>query len=608
MGNQEHCRLLREATNQEQEQQGAGRELWNNWRIAHPEVIPDLSGFHVTIYGEIGSSVLAIGGGDRFKGFNFSKANLTHGDFEEANFEEANLSGANLENAKFNRGSFRKTNLKGAIFKRSDFQETDLREADLSETDLRGISLDKAILIKANLSKSNLSNLYLSYINLAEASLEKANLEKAILVGADLRSAKLMGTSLIRANFSDAVLSSADLRKADLSKAVCTGCDFTKAKLQEAKLNQANLMDAKFYQAKLVSAELIGTRLLATNLIEADLTQANLTEANLRNALTTGANFERAELTGACLEDWHITAATNFNGVVCRYVYLKQNQQERCPNTGSFEPGEFTKLFEEIDNTINLIFRKGIKWKAFALTFNQVNARILDTNNEGEIFLREYKDLGDGLITLKVTTPPGIDKTKLKDELMTAYNKIASLEGELKVKNEILAPAYERLFLPSTQINQSTLNIQNIQNVEGNTNLVSEANKQYTFQAHVGSVENQGHIASSGNQNNIGNAAGEAKAEMKSIQHIHNYAPEQNQTLAEAAAEIQKLLKQLEQTNSSATEADKKAYVTASIPPTFRARIVSALKAGGKEALKELLDNPYINIGLAIVEDWQSPE
>jgi hypothetical protein len=35
---------------------------------------------------------------------------------------------------------------------------------------------------------------------------------------------------------------------------------------------------------------------------------------------------------------------------------------------------------------------------------------VLDTNQEGEIFLREYKVLGDGLIALKVTTPPGAVK------------------------------------------------------------------------------------------------------------------------------------------------------------------------------------------------------
>lgn len=87
----------------------------------------------------------------------------------------------------------------------------------------------------------------------------------------------------------------------------------------------------------------------------------------------------------------------------------------------------------------------------------------------------------------------------------------------------------------------------------------------------------------------------------------HNYAPEQKQTLAEAAAEIQRLLKQLEETNPNATDTEKAAFVNLAIPANTRQRFVSALQAGGKEALKEFLDNPYVNIGTAIVEGWQDP-
>ena len=87
----------------------------------------------------------------------------------------------------------------------------------------------------------------------------------------------------------------------------------------------------------------------------------------------------------------------------------------------------------------------------------------------------------------------------------------------------------------------------------------------------------------------------------------HNYPAEPKQTLAEAAAEIQNLLKQLESNNPTATDAEKEAFVTASIPPSNRQRFIAALQAGGKKALKELLDNPSANIGVAIVEGWQNP-
>src|ERR671933_2635773 len=83
------------------------------------------------------------------------------------------------------------------------------------------------------------------------------------------------------------------------------------------------------------------------------------------------------------------------------------------------------------------------------------------------------------------------------------------------------------------------------------------------------------------------------------LEELHKALSWQKQTLAEAAAEIQELLKQLEETNPTATEAEQKAFVTAAIPSTRRERFLSALQAGWKEAIKEFLDNSYLNVGIA---------
>lgn len=82
----------------------------------------------------------------------------------------------------------------------------------------------------------------------------------------------------------------------------------------------------------------------------------------------------------------------------------------------------------------------------------------------------------------------------------------------------------------------------------------------------------------------------------------------ERQTLAEAAAEIQQLLKQLEQTNPTATEGEQIAYVNDETTPSFKRRVVGALTAGGETAIEEFLDNPYVNIGKAIVKGWIKPE
>lgn len=86
------------------------------------------------------------------------------------------------------------------------------------------------------------------------------------------------------------------------------------------------------------------------------------------------------------------------------------------------------------------------------------------------------------------------------------------------------------------------------------------------------------------------------------------YVSPEQQNLAEAAAEIQQLLKQLEKTNPTATETEKINYVSATISPTKRKRIMSALKAGGQAAISEFLDNPYLNVAIAVIEDWKATE
>lgn len=91
------------------------------------------------------------------------------------------------------------------------------------------------------------------------------------------------------------------------------------------------------------------------------------------------------------------------------------------------------------------------------------------------------------------------------------------------------------------------------------------------------------------------------------IQQTYNIDNE-HKSLAEAAAEIQQLLKQLEQSNPTATDAEKIYYVNGGTTLEFKRRAVSALQAGGEAAIEAFLDNPYVNIGKAIVKGWVKPD
>jgi hypothetical protein len=95
--------------------------------------------------------------------------------------------------------------------------------------------------------------------------------------------------------------------------------------------------------------------------------------------------------------------------------------------------------------------------------------------------------------------------------------------------------------------------------------------------------------------------------------NITNNSTEQKQNLAEAAAEIQQLLNQLSQTYPTATTSEKMTVVAKAVDeiennPTLKARVIGALKSGGTEAFKELIDNPLVNILLASIDGWQEAE
>jgi metal-dependent amidase/aminoacylase/carboxypeptidase family protein len=113
-------------------------------------------------------------------------------------------------------------------------------------------------------------------------------------------------------------------------------------------------------------------------------------------------------------------------------------------------------------------------------------------------------------------------------------------------------------------------------------------------------------------QSNIGiyhMSGGEIKGNAK-VAGVINEAEKQD--LAEAAAEIQALLKQLSETYPTTTSREKNIVVGEAVDqiennPTLKAKVINALKAGGTEAFKEAIDHPLINILVATIEGWQEP-
>ncbi|WP_181374353.1 hypothetical protein [Nostoc commune] len=94
---------------------------------------------------------------------------------------------------------------------------------------------------------------------------------------------------------------------------------------------------------------------------------------------------------------------------------------------------------------------------------------------------------------------------------------------------------------------------------------------------------------------------------------INNYPSERKQTLAEAAAEIQQLLQQLEQTYPTNTTTGQMVVATKVIERIesdhiWKQRVVNAVKEGGLQAFEKAIDNPVGAFIVGAIKGWQEAE
>ncbi|MCW5318377.1 hypothetical protein GTQ43_33055 [Nostoc sp. KVJ3] len=91
------------------------------------------------------------------------------------------------------------------------------------------------------------------------------------------------------------------------------------------------------------------------------------------------------------------------------------------------------------------------------------------------------------------------------------------------------------------------------------------------------------------------------------------YAAGQPQSLAQAAAEIQQLLKQLEQTYPTTTTSQQMVVAAEAINriesnPTLKKRVINAVKEGGLAAFEKAIDNPAGAFIVGAIKGWQEVE
>jgi len=253
--------------------------------------------------------------------------------------------------------------------------------------------------------------------------------------------------NLTDADFSHAILKSTNFRFANGTRTFWRQTKYLKfARVENTILVDIKVRDllitgwgkdkeykgANLRGANLVSADLSNANLRQADLSESSLQAANLNNANLTEVSAIGTNFTTAQMSGTCLEGWNIDHTTILDNVESKYIYLLEkpkpetDDRERRPSSGYFQEGDFTKLFTEVINTVDLIFQNGVDFKAFKSSFQQVQVE-----NEGipmEIKSIENKD---DRVVVKIEVPPEIEKEKIHRQFMQIYDEtVIALEAK----------------------------------------------------------------------------------------------------------------------------------------------------------------------------------
>ena len=417
--------------------------------------------------------------------------------------------------------------------------------------------------------------------------------------------------TLTDANFTAATLKSSNFREATLTRTCWKDAEkLDRARHGNTLLAQSAVRELlvtgngyqKSYEgANLNGANLTGANLEGANLRRADLSQATLHGANLKNAnltetLAIGTDFTAAYLTGACLEAWNIDSNPQLAGVDCQYVFLLETEndkgsRERRPHDPDrvFQPGDFEKLYTEMMNVVQILLRHGIEPEAFQKAWQQLmadypEATLQATERKGE----------DLLVTLEV--PENADKSQVERWFLSAHEaklkeqKLAGiLEGQQSHAQDLKELLLQKYSHPNT--------IHIIKNISQTMNNNTDNNRQ-------GNTYNQS------GKFGIGHNEGVIHSGAKVAGELHETQPK---TLAESAVEIQQLLQILDRSYPPDIPADTQAVIDVAVKniaknPALKERVIGALKSGGIEAVKEITDNPYVNILLAAYEGWQNPE
>lgn len=187
--------------------------------------------------------------------------------------------------------------------------------------------------------------------------------------------------------------------------------NFSYAALRGLSLTGLNLSDCNFYHA---------------DLSDTDLSDCDLTGADLSEAMVLGTCFNGATLTGAIIDRWSMDKQTQFEGVICEFVITDRDKQERNPSQGQFKPGEFTKLYQEIANTIDFIAHTPNDLEALLRAIQSIKQQ------GGDIVIQSLERKNDSVV-VRTQSCDAIDKASLYAEIKEQQaQELLLLQQEVK--------------------------------------------------------------------------------------------------------------------------------------------------------------------------------
>jgi len=187
VANQKHLAILKQ-----------GVDPWNEWRSAHPNIVPDLREADLSgrrrLFRRVNMSRVDLRGANLRRSYfseaflyatNFSGADLSHADFNTTYAVSARMMEANLTNSCFNLASLDQANLRGADLSGADLYRTSLRGSDLRGAMLLRANLTGAFLMGTNLKGATLAGCVVHGISAWDVNVERTTQSNLIITRPD---------------------------------------------------------------------------------------------------------------------------------------------------------------------------------------------------------------------------------------------------------------------------------------------------------------------------------------------------------------------------------------------------------------------------------------